>query len=378
MPIEFRCSACSKLLRTGDDTAGRQAKCPECGAIMDIPSPGTPPVGPSAPAPPAPPQDAPSSSDAPGSPFATGSPSPSSPFGTPAGMGGPPPNDPANPYQSPAGYAADPVHYAQSGPITPTAIEFGEIFSRTWEIFKVRIGISIAVFAIMWGVSVAVNMAATMFLAVLEIAVGNPLIGLVLNVFMQFGIWVFSIWIGIGVTICFLNIARGREVNLGDLFRGAPYLPRVLCATIIFALICLSAAVFCIGLPVGAVVFAMQGAEFGMILAAAVVAGVLGCIPIVVISYMLMMFQYLIIDRNAGVVESLSVSKQITTGNKLTMFLIFLVAGLAGCVVIVCTCILPGTFLVGAYMPLLMTVMYLAMTGQMVGSDPFGGQEGIA
>ncbi len=30
MPIEFRCLQCGKLLRTGDDTAGKQAKCPEC------------------------------------------------------------------------------------------------------------------------------------------------------------------------------------------------------------------------------------------------------------------------------------------------------------------------------------------------------------
>ena len=38
MAIEFRCSQCNKLLRTGDDTAGKQAKCPECGAIMPIPA----------------------------------------------------------------------------------------------------------------------------------------------------------------------------------------------------------------------------------------------------------------------------------------------------------------------------------------------------
>src|SRR5258708_7578566 len=39
MPIEFRCQKCGKLLRTGDETAGKQAKCPECGSIMSIPIP---------------------------------------------------------------------------------------------------------------------------------------------------------------------------------------------------------------------------------------------------------------------------------------------------------------------------------------------------
>jgi DNA-directed RNA polymerase subunit RPC12/RpoP len=42
MPIEFRCSRCGKLLRTGDDTAGRQAQCPECGTISLVPNIGEP------------------------------------------------------------------------------------------------------------------------------------------------------------------------------------------------------------------------------------------------------------------------------------------------------------------------------------------------
>lgn len=37
MPIEFRCSQCGRLLRTGDDTAGRMAQCPECGAQTPVP-----------------------------------------------------------------------------------------------------------------------------------------------------------------------------------------------------------------------------------------------------------------------------------------------------------------------------------------------------
>lgn len=39
MPIEFRCASCNRLLRTGDGTAGQQAKCPECEAIQTIPTP---------------------------------------------------------------------------------------------------------------------------------------------------------------------------------------------------------------------------------------------------------------------------------------------------------------------------------------------------
>jgi len=39
MPIEFRCVQCGRLLQTPDEAAGKQAKCPECGAISPIPIP---------------------------------------------------------------------------------------------------------------------------------------------------------------------------------------------------------------------------------------------------------------------------------------------------------------------------------------------------
>jgi hypothetical protein len=77
MPIEFRCSQCGKLLRTGDDTVGRQAQCPECGAISTVPSAPAPSPSPTQPTPPL----------GAGSPFGAGQ---------TAGEGS------ENPYQSPA------------------------------------------------------------------------------------------------------------------------------------------------------------------------------------------------------------------------------------------------------------------------------------
>ncbi len=79
MAVEFRCKQCDKLLRIGDDAAGRQAKCPECGAISPVPFVE---VGPS-------------SGEA-GSPFAPGSPEPAAP------------GDAENPYQAPSQYGRPP------------------------------------------------------------------------------------------------------------------------------------------------------------------------------------------------------------------------------------------------------------------------------
>lgn len=49
MAIEFRCPNCQKLLRVGDDAAGKQAKCPGCATAVTVPSatlpPPVPPTG---------------------------------------------------------------------------------------------------------------------------------------------------------------------------------------------------------------------------------------------------------------------------------------------------------------------------------------------
>lgn len=37
MPIEFHCTQCHLRLRTPDDTAGKQARCPNCGTLVPIP-----------------------------------------------------------------------------------------------------------------------------------------------------------------------------------------------------------------------------------------------------------------------------------------------------------------------------------------------------
>lgn len=39
MAIEFRCHQCDTLLRTGDDKAGKRAKCPNCGTMVQTPFP---------------------------------------------------------------------------------------------------------------------------------------------------------------------------------------------------------------------------------------------------------------------------------------------------------------------------------------------------
>jgi len=100
MPIEFRCTQCNRLLRTGDDTAGRQARCPECGAILTVPAPGAPPEAAMPP-----PTAARQSPFGPATPPAVSG-EPVNPYESPRGFGGTSPESAYQPYGSVDAYAA--------------------------------------------------------------------------------------------------------------------------------------------------------------------------------------------------------------------------------------------------------------------------------
>ncbi len=134
MPIEFRCSRCNRLLRVGDDSAGRQAQCPECGSLSTVPVPGAgtpaprPPIGTGSPfgvPAPTPPAAIPRSTEAGGGFGAAGSPlggAAESPFAAgsePAGSAG----ESENPYQSPTQYGPVPQGaYAAADPFAASRV----------------------------------------------------------------------------------------------------------------------------------------------------------------------------------------------------------------------------------------------------------------
>jgi len=93
MAIEFRCGQCGRLLRTGDDTVGRSAQCPQCGALTTVPSGAGP----------APPSLAPGEAR----PALGGAGQPAVSLGGGSAPGGLPPDlgvDLNNPYQAPSQY----------------------------------------------------------------------------------------------------------------------------------------------------------------------------------------------------------------------------------------------------------------------------------
>jgi phage FluMu protein Com len=315
MAIEFRCTSCGKLLRTADGTSGKQAKCPECGALMTIPA-ATAPAG--AP-PPTPIGD---------NPF--GPAGPQSPFGADSG----------NPYQSPSPFS--PIGTAQpSGPIRATKLDLGDAFRRTWAIFKPNWGICLAVLIIVFAINFGVQMVCGFV----------PIVGALLAM-------AFQIWINIGQTLFFLKKARGQNVEIGEVFQGWPYFWTVLLASLLVGLMVFGIAIVCVGLPV--VVGLIISREATIVLA--IIGGIIAFVAIIYLMLVLSQFNFLIIDRRAGVIESLKMSKELMEGNKTTLFLIGFLCGLISLVAAI-PC---GLGLLGAlpFVNLMYPVVYLIITGQ--------------
>ncbi|MBI3838610.1 MAG: hypothetical protein HY288_11845 [Planctomycetia bacterium] len=289
MPIEFRCTHCDRLLRTPDGTSGKEAKCPQCGAIVKIPEQAQ-----QASAPPPVPEPSPH--------VETG-----------------------NPYQSPSTtmMAARPQGEMRRG-FHPARIEFSDVLSRTWQIFKANLWPCVGVAAFLLAISYGEAIGFAIFTGGRRQTLPESLFSLAFGV-VQF-------WLTLGLMTYFLKTARGEPAEFVDLFSAGPFLLRAMGISIIFGILVL-------------------------------IGFILLVVPGVIIMMMLSPSWLVLIDRNVGVVEALSMSREATNGNKLTLSGLYIVIMFASSFIILFTCGL-GLFFVQPFVLLLFCVCYLAMTGQ--------------
>lgn len=328
MPIEFRCHQCSKLLRVGDETAGKQAKCPNCGTVQQIPAA-------------APARELPSA--APPSPFAPPVPgaSPGNPFASTSPASGQAPGAEQNPYQSPTGLTDAETRHGYAGPLDPerafrpTPIDPGDILNRTWIIYKVHWGMCTLAFFITWiiefGFSMTTAPLSVLTVRMAGIGVNDPAGQIIAQILTNFAGFLLSTWLGTGLSIFMLNVARGGVPNLGDLFAGGRYYLAMLPARFLFYLMYLLGIAACI-------------------------------VPGVLLVLIFCQYYYIIIDRNEGAIESLRLSSEITSGNKGALFVLGLAMLGIGILGVLALCI--GIFFASAFSFLMFAVAYLAMTGQ--------------
>jgi len=251
--------------------------------------------------------------------------------------------DSENPYQAPAAYTATGDAAGAFGPLerqpfVPTIIDVGDIINRAWRIFTENMGPCILVTLSMLGLSLGAVVALMLVVALVMPAVAQgggeaaAIVGGLMMVVMFPLLMLLVIWIQVGMTIFYLKLARGQPAEVRDIFSGGPYLLPYLGVSILLGLM--------------------------------VTAGMLACVvPGVLLALMFYPCTYLVIDRDASVGESFGLARQATEGNKMSLFLLMLVAMGISMIAGFVPCGIGHLFA----MPLMMliyVVAYLSMTGQ--------------
>jgi hypothetical protein len=145
----------------------------------------------------------------------------------------------------------------------PTRIDLGDVFNRTWAIFKVEWGMCLVVLIVVWLISMGVNIVVSIVTGIGGAVAGEPVVALMFSIMGNLLTMLFSVWIGIGQALYFLKIARGQQATLADIFSGGPYFVSILLATILFFLIIAAVAGICLG-PAGLLLLAGADSEVAL------------------------------------------------------------------------------------------------------------------
>jgi hypothetical protein len=271
---------------------------------------------------------------------------PGSPF-----AGGPlPPPDSGNPYASPSvPYGWQPLGEVQQivRGYQPSAIDLGDILSRSWRIFSNHFAECLLATLICFAVSLALTGMLAVFGLLGGAGVGalantnNKEAAILLGIFLGLvgilALGIFSAWLWAGYLIWVLKLSRGEEVAYGDLFRGGPFMGRMFWGNLLFMPVSLLAVLLCF-------------------------------FPCILIWALWTNFAWLVIDRNERLPESFARAKDLAvynSSNFLTLVMIwFLMFGVS--VVLSMLPVIGGlSFLFTMpFFTVLEAVAYLRLTGQ--------------
>jgi hypothetical protein len=285
------------------------------------------------------------------------------------------PDDDRNPYAAPK---AGPEIDWFAGELTPGILSLDDVLTRSWNIFRDRMGLCIGIVIGAWAMTVGVGFAINMAQAVVQAAapqmangasllVAVTFVGFVVNIL--FNVWVYYI----GPVLPLIDIAQGRATAFGEVFNGGRSLLRVILAFLLVWLIC--SVPFAIGAVPGAVALAVNrdnptigGIVLGLGLFAALAAAAY-------IGLRLGQFRYLIIHRDLGSVEALQVSYEITRGNVLMLLVVWLLIFMINLAGVLACCV--GIVFALPYTEFLKVIVYLSLTGQPTADGPGQGRSHV-
>ena len=301
--IDFRCGQCGKLLRTPDEAAGKSAKCPACGSVQPIPTPG--PTGGPGSIPPGPPEL--------GNPFAGGAVPTRQPLA----------GDAANPYAAPMPYDVGGHPVGVSGQGALTRIDPMDVLRRSWEIYRARLGQSVIGGLVPIGAIVVSYAVLFAIIAIVSTMKVSPIISALAIVLFALGLCTSMILLLPGAFLYYLRIARGQPATLGEWFAGTRFMIPVFLCVLLLWLIMVGGEIvlgICTVLPANILASMLNKPSI------AIIGVVLFYLSVLVgATYLNLIFgQYLpvIVDEGAGPVEALRRSAAIMRGNKLSVLVV--------------------------------------------------------
>lgn len=335
MPIQFYCNGCSRQLQVPDEAAGNKAKCPACGLVSIVPGVVQ-----------AEEYGVDWSSDE-------------------TGHQPPPPGVPVAPSYAAGAYTVQPGSPFMP-PLAPRYFNIGEAWNDTWMIYTQRfgpvIGVALSAMVINIGIGMTQNV-------VIEIGgqIGQEA-KLAFTILANPVSQVFQAWIYIGLFLYMLKTVGDRGPQVSDLFSGGKYLLRYIGAVLLFTLGGL-VIVTVFALPVVGL-FISGGNQIGPNGINAdtsfwVIGGSISAIGLICLTFYYLTFALwpmVLIDRNAGVFESLGTSAMLMRGNRLKYFFIMLVVGIATTLFGIVTCCIGWIFAM-PFMYLIMAVLYYHIAG---------------
>jgi hypothetical protein len=263
-----------------------------------------------------------------------------------------------NPYAPPDSTFAQDLPQGQFGKIDFTV---GDLFNWTWCLYKERFGICLS---IIWGVvaiNLGVSLVSNLLLAATVAAVRDPIFTAVMQFAVIFGGNVVQIWLNVGTNLAFLKLVRRQEVAFEDVFTGGRYVLTTILASLLFGLTVggwMLLAVFG-----GAALFpAIQDNLSVLPVLLIVIVGAVLALVTVYVGIRLLQFYFVVIDRNAGVIECLRTSWYLTRNQVPTLILVYLLQMAIVLAGLLAFCV--GLIFAIPLASLLLAVTYQALTGQ--------------
>ena len=267
-----------------------------------------------------------------------------------------------NPYASPA-IAKDDHVAAFGGELGHERISAGELLQLPWTIFTTNIG-PLAILGVMMFV---VYFALGMVGFVLQLAsMNNEALSLAFQLGMNVVQFIAQSVLSIaGINYC-LKLLRTGRAEMGDMVNIGPFVGKGILKDFLFALIPgLVIAVFAIFVFVSMPALMRDGPQNPSPLVFILLFGgiaVIGLMMLVLTIHFLLSGP-LIVDRRLGVIESLTTSWRLVSGNSLSILASGFVTVLLGGIATLCTCYL-GSILFMPYGSLYICIAYLLITGQ--------------